>query len=272
MKAILLTFDVEEFDIPQEYGQEVPYEQQFEVSRLGLEALLSILEKYQAKATFFCTANFAQHHPELIRHIAQNHEIASHSFYHDFRKPTTMSDIIASKKVLEEISSKPVVGFRMPRLMQFNTPELANHGYQYDASLNPTYLPGRYNFLSKPAQPHWIGNVLEIPSSVLPVFRLPLFWIAFKNIPLPLYKWFCKITLKRRGFLSLYFHPWEFSDLSPYKLPTYVKRQSGQELIAKFENLVGSLAKQKAKFLTCSEFLKTIKPSQKTSEMAVFQS
>lgn len=253
MKAILLTFDVEEFDIPQEYGVDMPMEQQMAVSRIGLESLLSILEKYGVKATFFCTANFALHHPELIRKIAQDHEVASHSFYHDYRKPTTWEDIKASKEVLEQIIQKPVWGFRMPRLMRFDIADLAKYGYEYDASLNPTYLPGRYNFFFKKAQPHLIGNILEIPSSVLPWFRVPLFWIMFKNIPLSLYKRLCGITLKNRHFLSLYFHPWEFADLSAYPIPSYVKKRSGKVLLDQFEELLTFLARQKATFMSCHD-------------------
>jgi hypothetical protein len=30
--------------------------------------------------------------------------------------------------------------------------------------------------------------------------------------------------LRKQGFLNIYFHPWEFADLSKYPLPGHIKR------------------------------------------------
>jgi hypothetical protein len=73
--AILLSFDIEEFDIPEEYGQTVPEAVKFAVSRQGLAAVLAILDELDVVATFFVTAHFADHHPEIIQQISQRHEI-----------------------------------------------------------------------------------------------------------------------------------------------------------------------------------------------------
>lgn len=45
--------------------------------------LLGILDKYQAKATFFCVGHFAVKHPELIRRVAEaGHVTGNHTWSH----------------------------------------------------------------------------------------------------------------------------------------------------------------------------------------------
>ncbi|WP_431292791.1 hypothetical protein [Pedobacter sp. P26] len=50
---VLLSFDIEEFDMPFEYGKEISFEDQIAISRAGTIAILDILDKYSVKATFF---------------------------------------------------------------------------------------------------------------------------------------------------------------------------------------------------------------------------
>ena len=50
---ILLSFDIEEFDIPEEYGQKLESQVKFEVSLNGLKAIIDLLNKLKITATFF---------------------------------------------------------------------------------------------------------------------------------------------------------------------------------------------------------------------------
>ncbi|NHW59477.1 polysaccharide deacetylase, partial [Escherichia coli] len=52
---VLLSFDIEEFDMPLEYQGDIPFEEQLKVSQEGLKNILKILKKHQIKATFFST-------------------------------------------------------------------------------------------------------------------------------------------------------------------------------------------------------------------------
>jgi hypothetical protein len=235
---IFITFDLEEFDLPLEYGVQIDEDTQIEISRRGCLALLEVLDKHRISATFFTTANFASKQTEIVKTIAAQHEIASHAYYH-----STFSDedIALSKRVLEEISGKEVVGFRMPRLAQFNQTLLHKAGYKYDSSINPTWLPGRYNHLKALTSVHYKDHLFNIPASVTHFFRIPLFWLTFKNLPLRLYTSMAANSLKRNGHLCLYFHPWEFADLKEYRIPSYIKQHSGAELILKLEQLICEL-------------------------------
>lgn len=86
-KAIYLTFD----DGPSEYTKK----------------LLELLNKYNIKATFFCVANFAKEHKNVIENMKQSgHLIALHSLKHKNAMLQgileTKSDLENSLKIMEE--------------------------------------------------------------------------------------------------------------------------------------------------------------------------
>jgi hypothetical protein len=235
-KTILLTFDVEEFDTPKLHGIDISMQEQM---KIGQEGLLNIIELFDElnhpPSTFYTTANFANYYPETIKLISEKHEIASHTFYHSTFKN---EDILTSKIRLEEIIEKRIYGFRMPNMASFNKLLINEAGYQYDSSINPTYLPGKYNYLKYPITPFQFHNVTEIPASVVPFIRFPLFWLSFKNLPLHFYIQLCNFTLARTGFLNLYFHPWEFADLDSFKIPSFIKTPNEKKLIEKLRKFI----------------------------------
>ena len=238
MNKILLSFDLEEFDIPEEFGQKLSENEKIEVTLSGLMPLLELINRHNIKATFYTTAFFAQSNPEIVKKISEKHEIASHGFYHSSFQP---DDVANSKETLQAITGLPVKGFRMARLKPIDKSLLVNAGYSYDSSLNPTFLPGRYNNMDKPRRPFNAEGLVNLPASVATILRIPLFWISFKVLPLSIYKVLALKTLKKDKYLNIYFHPWEFADISSYKLPFYVKRTSGKELLAKFDKLLIAL-------------------------------
>ena len=126
--------------------------------------------------------------------------------------------------------------------------------------MNPTFLPGRYNNFSKSRIPYYSEKLLNIPVSVTPLIRFPLFWLSFKNLPLPLYKLASKLTLNWDAYLNLYFHPWEFTNIRGYQLPGYIKKRSGQPMLDRLENYLNWL-KPQGTFATFSEFQEHLNPA-----------
>ena len=149
----------------------------------------------------------------------------------------------------------------MARMMPVDEEEVANAGYKYNTSINPTYLPGRYNNFSLP-RTHFIQKqVLQIPASVSPFFRIPLFWLSFHNFPLYIYKQLCLWTYKKDKYLNLYFHPWEFTDLKDkerFGFPSYVTKNCGKEMISRMDGFISWLKLKNCPFSTFKEFLKNI--------------
>ena len=186
---ILLSFDIEEFDMPLEYEGTISLEEQLSVSRKGLQNILRILKKHQIKATFFSTVIFAENNQDLIQELlSDGHELASHTWFHsDFEE----KHLLESKLRLEELFNTKIIGLRMPRMSPVSDDAVANAGYFYNSSINPTFLPGRYNNLKVSRTAFWQNNVLQMPASVSPVFRIPLFWLSFHNFSLQLYQILC---------------------------------------------------------------------------------
>jgi len=248
---ILLSFDVEEFDMPLEYNFNIAIETQMEIGKKGLDNLMPILNNQSYSSTLFTTANFANHYPDIIKTLSDKHEIASHTFFHSIY---TKGHLLSSRLRLSEIIEKPVKGLRMPRMRNVPMKDIQEAGYLYDASMHPTWLPGRYNNLSKPRILYKEEGIIRVPASVSPNFRIPLFWLSFKNFPYALYLKLALQTLRKDGYLSLYFHPWEFTNINAYGLPKYTTKGSDNELLDKLYQLLSDLIKQ-AEFITMADFI-----------------
>src|SRR3989344_2943151 len=82
IKNILLTFDIEEFDLPLELGKDISENEQFEISKGGTEEVLELLYKNNLRSTFFLSAKFSKLYPNLIRKISKQHEIGLHCLEH----------------------------------------------------------------------------------------------------------------------------------------------------------------------------------------------
>ncbi|MEI9920207.1 MAG: hypothetical protein WDO14_15640 [Bacteroidota bacterium] len=135
---------------------------------------------------------------------------------------------------------RDVKGFRMARMMEVNDEAIRNAGYVYNSSLNPVYLPGRYNNFSSPRTMFKEHGLIQLPASATPLLRVPLFWLSFHHLPLWYYKLACNTTIRRDGYLNIYFHPWEFTDLSDpqLKLPWLIRKNSGADMISRFSKLL----------------------------------
>ncbi len=252
---ILLSFDIEEFDLPEEYGASISEDEKFEISCNGTIAILDVLRSNGVKATFFVTGVFAEKYPELIRQmVADNHEIASHGMNHSFFETAHLSQ---SRSVLEQISGQRITGFRMARLAEVDKQEIKNAGFEYESSLNPVWLPGRYCNLRFPLSPFLEKcGLLQIPVSAVPVIRFPLFWLSFKNLPLFIYKILASLSIRHTGFFNMYSHPWEYNEQSRnarWRIPGYVSRHAGIKQVERLDHLVKFLA-GKGDFITFSEY------------------
>jgi len=255
---VLLSFDIEEFDMPLEYKGEISFEEQLSISRKGLQKILALLKKYEAKATFFSTVIFAENNKDLIVQLLnEGHELASHTWFHS---KFENADLKKSRERLAELFHTKVTGLRMPRMMKVDENEVEKAGYSYNSSVNPTFLPGRYNNLKVSRTYFKEGNVIQIPASVSPNFRIPLFWLSFHNFPLNFYKKLAKDVLKKDQYLNVYFHPWEFADIKDqkFKLPGFTTKNSGEEMVQRFDEFLSWLKKSGYQFGTFQEFQKSI--------------
>jgi len=248
---VSLTFDFEECDLPREQGVDFPLEEGMKLSVEGANAVLDVLERHGVRATFFCTLNFAERAPEVMRRIvAGGHEVAAHGVDHFHQVP---ADPFLCKEGLERLlPGVQVVGYRQPRMFPVDDAALARAGYRYNSSLNPAFIPGRYMHLTTPRTRFVRDGLVQIPASVTPLVRFPLFWLALHVLPEWMYLALARRTLRHDGFFMTYFHPWEFSSLSEraeaLKVPRIVRLNLGKPMVGRLDRLIPSLAKAGATF------------------------
>jgi polysaccharide deacetylase family protein (PEP-CTERM system associated) len=189
--------------------------------------LLDLFDAYGAKATFFTLGWIAERCPRLVERIASGgHELASHGY--DHVKVTAQdedafrADVIRTKRVLEELSGRPVTGYRaasfsIDRRTPFAHRVLRETGHAYSSSSHPI-AHDHYGDPHAPLGPHRVDGLPEIPVAVREVMgrRQTLAgggW--FRAMPLPVSKalWRGLEAEGRRGVF--YLHPWEVDPGQP---------------------------------------------------------
>jgi len=239
MNSILLTWDIEEYDAPADFGAPPLSDHGLSRGREIWQEWLDHTKEWKFPGTTFCTARLAQGAPDLLKKTgACGHEIASHGWSHRLGDDL---QLLSSRTLLQEICGQGVYGFRSPRLRKINKSEITQAGFLYDASLNPTWIPGRYDHRREPRRPFQIGPLWEVPAAVLPGIRFPLFWASFHILPLPIYLALCTQVLQHDGLLCLYFHPWELSALAEPEMPRWLTRRPQAERIKRMAKLCQSL-------------------------------
>lgn len=200
--------------------------------RPSLETLIRLFDHHGVRATFFVLGHVAKRDPGLVREIARaGHEIAAHGEGHDFvyrqSEQEFSRDVRNVKDQLEQIISKPVLGYRAPFFSitcksLWAITILREHGYRYDSSIFPV-LNHRYGIRKACRVPHRIelpgGDfIMEFPPSTLKVLR--------QNLPISggVYFRFFPYGIVRKGFQLLnqqgypgifYIHAWEVDPYQP---------------------------------------------------------
>ncbi|MCR4583510.1 MAG: polysaccharide deacetylase family protein [Prevotella sp.] len=253
---ILLSFDTEEFDVPREQGVEISLAEGLRVSKEGMGRILDVLEAAGVKATFFCTGNFAEGAPEVVQRIIEGgHEVGCHGVDHFQPKE---SDVVRSKEIVECVTGRRVYGYRQPRMFHVDDQAIRSAGYRYNSSLNPAFIPGRYMHLTSPRTWFVKDGVVQMPASVTPWVRFPLFWLSLHHLPQWLYLRLVVRTLRHDGYFTTYFHPWEFVDLGAHpewKIPYVIRHHTGEEMVRRLKALIEGLQERGATFGTYMDYI-----------------
>jgi len=195
------------------------------------ETLLALFAQAGARATFFVVGWIAERHPALVRSIAEaGHEIASHSYWHEVicahTHDSLAADLADSKKLLEDLSGRPVRGFRAPGgsitpATAWAFEVLVERGYEYDSSLCPG-ISSHGGYPSRWYGPHRVlanaGELTELPTSTTPVAgrRIPYAGGGYlRLLPYPVIRR-CIARDHRDGRpANVYVHPREIDPAQP---------------------------------------------------------
>jgi polysaccharide deacetylase family protein (PEP-CTERM system associated) len=236
-KPHFFTVDVEEyFQVKALESVVAPDDWLNHPSRVGrsVDILLATLARYNARGTFFVLGWLAKHRAEVIRAIASaGHEVASHGFAH--QRVTTLSraqfreDIRSSKRMLEDVTGQPVLGYRAPNFSivpgyEWAFDVLIEEDYSYDSSLFPIRRGG-YGYPASPRKPYIMhrsaGALAEFPLATTSFLRLaiPAAGGAYlRQFPLAVIRRAFRESAARGESATFYIHPWEVDPDQP-RLP-----------------------------------------------------
>jgi polysaccharide deacetylase family protein (PEP-CTERM system associated) len=197
------------------------------------DRLLALLAERGVHGTFFVLGWVAERSPQLVRRIADaGHEVACHGFSHRLiyqqDEPEFREETARAKKCLEDLSGKPVLGYRaasfsITRDSLWALDALIDLGFRYDSSVYPI----RHDLYGLPdarPEPNRIAapsgrTLAEFPMSAARFFGLtvPVSGGGYFRI-LPY--WLTRAGLKQineRGArpFSFYLHPWELDPGQP---------------------------------------------------------
>jgi peptidoglycan/xylan/chitin deacetylase (PgdA/CDA1 family) len=197
--------------------------------------LLSLLDEFDIKATFFIVADVIGNYPGLVESIAERgHEIACHGLHHaciiDPRTKvplctheTFLEETLAAKKMLELISGTPVRGYRAPNALiagwMLDILEELGFGYDSSVSANSFYnksdsdLKGVTSVPYHPLRGHLVPGpsrgLIEFPWAYLDSggVRIPTAGgPMLRFLPVSIIRQGLQQSL-RRGPAAIYIHP-----------------------------------------------------------------
>jgi polysaccharide deacetylase family protein (PEP-CTERM system associated) len=199
------------------------------VSSMGI--LSELLAAHDARGTMFVLGHVAERHPQLVRELsAAGHEIASHGYDHHRVMLTTEAafreSVRRTKGMLEDLTGRPVFGFRAPSFSivpgcEWALDVLVEEGHRYDSSLFPIQRAG-YGFPGGLRDPHQLdraaGPLLEVPPATVRVGsqNLPAGGGAyFRLLPFALVNAAFRQAEQRGVPATFYIHPWEVDPEQP---------------------------------------------------------
>ena len=227
-----MSVDVEDYFQVAAFEEHIPFAKWSSIAsrvEANTDRLLALFAKHGVNGTFFILGWVAQRYPGLVRRIVgAGHEVASHGMYHIriFRQTPQefLTDITASKKLLEDCSGQEIIGYRASTYSITDATvwaweQLQEAGYRYSSSIYPVYhdlygMPDapRFAFYPRP-------GIVEIPITTISLLnqRIPCGGGGyFRLFPLVFSRWaWRRVNGGDRQPGVFYCHPWEFDPQQP---------------------------------------------------------
>ena len=197
--------------------------------------VMALLDEHGIKATFFVLGWVAERFPLMVREMADNgHEVACHGYGHELVYNMTpesfRADVRKAKNILENITGRPVLGYRAPSYSivertMWALDVLIEEGFVYDSSIFPVHngngTRGVKNY------PHVItresGAIHELPLTTLNMslpgrnLALPIAGGGYlRLLPANVIHWGIRRFNQVGGHPAvLFFRPWEIDPEQP---------------------------------------------------------
>jgi polysaccharide deacetylase family protein (PEP-CTERM system associated) len=199
---------------------------------IGTEKLLDLLQRNNARATFFVLEPIAREHVALLRRIADGgHDIGSHGLSHDLlyemSRERLAEETRRSIATLEDFTGRSVRSYRaayfsITRKNLWALDVLAACGVRFDSSIFPV-KNWRYGIPDHARGPTVIetdaGPILEFPLSTRKLFgrTLPATGGAYFRIyPYAFTRANIDASVAEGRPIVFYVHPWELDSAHPF--------------------------------------------------------
>ena len=232
----LLGIDFEDWYHPQLVEPFVSKERKIPTMFKGLDKILDLLRKNDAKVTFFVVGEILESNPDIFdKIISEGHEIGFHTMKHTrLDSPNFRSEFKEELEKFEKLTSGKSIGFRAPTFSlneksSWAIDELVSNGYKYDSSIMPAKT-NMYGIQSAEKFPYKItnssldkndpnGTLIEFPLMVTKVLGKTIpaaggFYL--RVLPLKIIKNAIESYEQKEIPASLYIHSWE---LTPEYIP-----------------------------------------------------
>lgn len=209
---------------------------------IGVDFLLDALADAGVKGSFFCLGWVAEHHPSVIRAIAEaGHEIGCHSYEHnlvyDLSPAEFKTDTLRAVRAIEDACGQIPRIYRAPSYSVITKSlwaleVLVECGFTHDSSVYPI-VHDRYGIPGFPRYAHRVmtasGSIVEIPiaTAQLGLGRIaPVGGGAYLRL-FP-YRYTAagirKINCDENQPACMYIHPWEVDPDQPRLASTLLSR------------------------------------------------
>ncbi len=221
------------------------------------------LSELRIRGTLFFVGKAALQAPQLVKAaISAGHEIGCHSWQHrtlDRETPETFrAETAKAKAILEDMSGRPVIGYRAPVFSLVPSTTWAIEiirelGFAYSSSVMPAFNP-LHCFPGAPRTPFlWPNGLVELPcpvGSIGPINLPYLGGIYFRYLPLALSQALLRVETNPCPWT--YCHPYDFDTDEPFtRMPNtglatniliWLRRRGA---LKKFLALMGDVSKTK---------------------------
>lgn len=188
---------------------------------LATDLTLELCADLGGRATWFCLADQARRHPDLVKRIADaGHTIAVHGLTHarafELSRDTWRQNLTEARACLQDLSGQPVLGYRAAEWSLRGAAEtwwedLPELGFTFDASRAPLKVLGDSAW---PRRPFRFSNGLwELPPPVLG--PMPLWGWGLRSLPVNFTRTLMHRLAEADAGTPLVLHPWELDEGQP---------------------------------------------------------
>lgn len=166
-----------------------------------VDSLVEILERTGVPLTCFVQTELLEELPTAVEQLrTADVPVTFHPHSHSHRRRELCdieTEISTSTERFREFFGDAPTGYRFPdgHVEQADYPTLAAHGYEFDASVFPSWRPGRFNNAGAHRTPTYrpASGLIELPFTVYP-----------KVLPVPTALSYCQLL--GRGYVSAVVH------------------------------------------------------------------